>query len=246
MKKILTSILLTAAFGAVGQTNLTLLDDAHANVSGTIIDVNMTTNTSHTQEILVTNTGSSPKTYKCRRSVLAVDPSDLTQFCWGGLCYGYTTNVSSMSVTVNPGDTIDFVHNGFHAIMNTDGVVMTRIVHYQFFETTDANDTVGVTMRYNVVAGINENAKADGTMAAAFPNPASSLVNIKYSLNAYTDKAKLVLVDMLGKKVKELELTEKEGQAKLNVLDLNAGIYFYSILIDGKAIATKKLVISAN
>lgn len=246
MKKILTSALLLGSMIGFGQSSMVLMDDMKMNVSSTIIDVNMTTNSAHTQELLVTNTSSSAKSYKVRRSILAVDPSDLTQFCWGGLCYGYTTNVSSMTLTVNPGDTVDFVGNGFHAIMNTDGVVMTRTVHYQFYDVANANDSVGVTIRYNVVAGIAENTKADGTISNAFPNPANSLVTVKYAMNAYSEKGQIVFYDMLGKKVKDIELTEKEGQAKINVSDLNQGVYFYSFLIDGKAITTKKLVISGK
>ena len=51
---------------------------------------------------------------------------------------------------------------------------------------------------------------------------------------------------MVGKIVKETELTDKKGTAKINVDDLNSGIYFYSFIVDGKAISTKKLVISSK
>jgi hypothetical protein len=51
---------------------------------------------------------------------------------------------------------------------------------------------------------------------------------------------------MLGKMVKQLVLDEKQGVAKINVSDLNSGVYFYSFLVDEKAIVTKKLVVSTK
>ena len=49
---------------------------------------------------------------------------------------------------------------------------------------------------------------------------------------------------MLGKSIKAIALTDKKGTAKVNVDDLNPGIYFYSFVVDGKAISTKRLVVS--
>lgn len=244
MKKILTLVLSCFVIAGFSQSAIKLLDENDALIDGTIVDINMTPSSSHTEEVFVTNTGSTAEVFKVRRTVLMVDASDATQFCWGGLCYGFTTNVSSLTLTINPGDTLGFVDGGFHALYTTGSAVGTRLVHYNFFDNTDSNDSTGVTLRYNVSVGINESVKADGNIYNAFPNPATALISVKYDMNQYADKGKIVFHDMLGKKVKELELTDKQGTAKISVADLNAGVYFYTLMVNDKAIATKKIVVS--
>jgi hypothetical protein len=215
------------------------------NITGSIKDINITPGSSHTAEIWVTNTAASAKTYKVRRTILSMDAGDLTQFCWGGLCYGYTTNTSSLTVTVNPGDTIDFVENGFHALFSAGSANVTRTVHYQFYDMADNADSSGVTMRYNSVVGVSENSRV-ASISNAFPNPASAAVSLKYDLNGQSGKARIVMYDMLGKKVKDTELTDRAGTARISVAELNAGVYFYTLMVEDKAITTKKLVISSK
>jgi len=76
----------------------------------------------------------------------------------------------------------------------------------------------------------------------AYPNPASSVVNIDYALNR--DNAQIVLYNILGASVYEQPLKGQEGKATINVSDFASGIYFYTIKINGKAIESKKLIIN--
>jgi hypothetical protein len=80
------------------------------------------------------------------------------------------------------------------------------------------------------------------TTNRAYPNPATSVVNIDYALNR--ESAQIALYNILGVQVYEQTLNSQEGTAKINVSDFTSGIYFYTIKIDGKAIETKKFVIS--
>jgi hypothetical protein len=246
MKKIFTSICILASITcAKSQGSLVVMDDAFNMVTNTIIDLNVTASSSTTTELLVKNTAATTKSFKCRRYVYTVDAADMTQFCWGGLCYGYTTNVSSLSESCAPGDTIDFASGGFHGIMNTSAATITRVVHYQFYDVANPLDSTGVTIRYNIVSGVNE-AQKNGTISNAFPNPANSTISVKYDINEYAQNGRIILYDMLGKKVKEVALADKEGTAKINVSDLNQGVYFYTFFVDDKAISTKKLVITSK
>ncbi|HEY0029598.1 MAG TPA: T9SS type A sorting domain-containing protein [Bacteroidia bacterium] len=246
MKKIITTICLLAAGSFTFGQSLGILDEAHVNVSNTIYDVNLMANTSLTTEMLVYNSDATAHSYKCRRTIYTMDATDSTQFCWGGLCYNWGTNVSSLSLSVNPGDTVDFAEFGFHAIFMSKLATTTRLVHYQFYDVSNINDSTGVTIRYNFSTGVDETAKISGSISHAFPNPASSLVSVKYDMNDYAQKGQILFYDMLGNKVKEIALTDKKGTAKISVDDLNAGVYFYSFVIDGKAISTRKLVVSAK
>ena len=182
----------------------------------------------------------------CGRTIYTVYAGDLTQFCCGGLCYTYTQNTSSQTLVCDPGDTLDFVENGFHAIFQSGPAMVTRLVHYQFYDVANNNDSTGITIRYNAVVGVNESARPVATIGNAFPNPAAAVTAIKYDMSEFAGKGKIVLHDMLGKTVKEIELADKAGTAKINVAELNAGVYFYSFVVDDKVVATRKLVVSSK
>jgi len=97
---------------------------------------------------------------------------------------------------------------------------------------------------FNIKFGDAENAVTEPviTINSAYPNPASSVVNIDYAVNK--DNAQVVFYNILGVQVYEQMLNGREGTAKVNILDFASGIYFYTIKINGKAIETKKLIIS--
>lgn len=246
MKKIITFFTLIAISIVGFAQSAKVLDMLDNDISNTFFDVAIGANQSVITELLVTNTDVASHTYKCRRTIFTVAVDDSTQFCWGGLCYNWPTNLSSVSLAISPGDTVDFAEYGFHAIFNSKMSTMTRYVHYQFFDISNPNDSTGVTLKYNSTVGVNEMEKIGGTISNAYPNPAANSVSVKYDINEFSNSGTIVFYDMLGKAVKEVVLSDKKGTAKINVDDLNSGIYFYTFLVDGKAISTKKLVVSSK
>ncbi|MBR1769058.1 MAG: T9SS type A sorting domain-containing protein [Bacteroidales bacterium] len=79
---------------------------------------------------------------------------------------------------------------------------------------------------------------------SASPLPASSYTNISYSIPAQYNKADIVIRNPLGAVTAKYRVqTGKVGKLTLDVSDFNSGIYFYSIIADGKTLSTKKLII---
>ncbi|MCE9539637.1 MAG: T9SS type A sorting domain-containing protein [Bacteroidetes bacterium] len=244
MKKIATTLFLISSVILGYSQNIVLLDDNHNVISNTTIDISVDSSTNTAKEILVKNAGSIADTIKVVRTIYSVDGDDQTQFCWGGLCYLFSTNISSLSLTIAAGDTVDFAENGFHAIFNSGTNCVTRLVHYKFYNIHNFSDSTGITLRYLCSTGVNELKKVGGNISSAYPNPSNSLVSFKYDLKEFSEKGVIKFYNMLGKTVKEVVLTDKQGVTKINVLDLDAGIYFYSFIVDDKIISTKKMVIN--
>lgn len=246
MKKIATtlSLLLCIIYGY--SQNIVLLDDNKNVISNTIVTVNVAPSSSSTLEILVKNVGSVADTIKVLRTVYSVDGADLTQFCWGGLCYLYTTNTSSLSLAIAPGDTVNYAENGFHSIFNAGAATVTRYVHYKFYNMHNYSDSTGVTLRYMSSSGVADLSEETGVISNAYPNPANSFLSVKYDASGSASKCGIVFYDMLGKSVKEIILDDKQGIAKINVGDLRDGIYFYSLKLNDKTVSTKRLVVSHN
>jgi hypothetical protein len=89
----------------------------------------------------------------------------------------------------------------------------------------------------------DELATASASLGAAYPNPAQEQVFIPYSLPAGSRQAKVVLRDITGREVSSYAVKQKQGNLPVNVIKLPQGIYLYTLEVDGKPIATKKLAV---
>lgn len=79
-----------------------------------------------------------------------------------------------------------------------------------------------------------------------YPNPFNPETSISYTLKA-DSKVKLSVYNMKGEKLTDIvDKLQKAGSHKVNFSaeGLTSGIYFYSLELDGKSIATKKMVIT--
>lgn len=75
------------------------------------------------------------------------------------------------------------------------------------------------------------------------PNPAANNITVYYRLDKATESAKIVIINMLGKKINQFILTREGTTMDINCSDLTDGIYFYTLIVDGYAIETKKMII---
>ena len=77
------------------------------------------------------------------------------------------------------------------------------------------------------------------------PNPASSSTRISYVLPDNASKATIQVLDLkTGALVKELPLTQTERNVELSLRDLNAGMYGYTLIVDGQRVDSKLLEVS--
>jgi hypothetical protein len=249
MKKLLLSSAFVFGLASVisAQSLVVLLKGTSTNITGTTINVDSVINGDPYQAMVcntvdVKNVGSSTMTVRCSRNVVSAIPGSENSFCWGSGCYSTATNTSPIlqSPDIAPGAMSSTFVGDYKPSLNPGATTIT----YRYYDNANPSDYAEVTVVYNATAsGIEESGKADGSISNAYPNPASSLVSVKYDMNQFANNGKIVFYDMLGKKVKDVELTEKQGLAKINVADLTAGLYFYTFVIDDKTIATKKIVI---
>ncbi len=76
-----------------------------------------------------------------------------------------------------------------------------------------------------------------------YPNPASEFVAFRYQLKASETNAKIILRNVLGKEVGIFKLDSHTEKLSISVQDYVAGMYFYTLSIDGKNLVTRKLLI---
>ena len=75
------------------------------------------------------------------------------------------------------------------------------------------------------------------------PNPFAEQTTISYSIPATTTSAQILFYNTNGTMIKNVPISAT-GQGQINVYanDLSNGIYSYTLIVDGKIIATKKMV----
>lgn len=79
------------------------------------------------------------------------------------------------------------------------------------------------------------------------PNPTANVTNIRYNVPENTKTAQLVMFDISGKTIRQIQLNSfPNGIINVDVAGLANGTYAYSIMVDGKLHHTRKMVVSKN
>ncbi|HAS41764.1 MAG TPA: hypothetical protein DCS93_14895 [Microscillaceae bacterium] len=77
------------------------------------------------------------------------------------------------------------------------------------------------------------------------PNPAGRGTSIGYALDNSVNKATITVYDWNGKPVKTYSLAQRgEGNLTIGANELKPGMYTYVLLVDGKALDTKRMIIT--
>lgn len=99
----------------------------------------------------------------------------------------------------------------------------------------------------NNVSINNENVINKYILYQNYPNPFNNSTIIKYQINK-NSYIKIILYDILGKEIATLiNKKQSSGEYKINFstddYNLNSGIYYYKLIVNGEVSKTKKLVI---
>ena len=160
-------------------------------------------------------------------------------FCWGQ-CFSPDVFVSPNPVTVAANSVTDEEALGFHVLFDASllGKVQMRYSAYDERNTSE-RVTINVVFK-NSGVGVHEAATVH--FGQAFPNPASSVVNFDYNINA-GDRACVSVYNLLGQEVKNQQVNGLQGRLSVSVSDFKEGIYFCKLFVNGCAVKTEKFVV---
>lgn len=75
------------------------------------------------------------------------------------------------------------------------------------------------------------------------PNPFAEKTVITYTIPQSVQEAQIVFYDATGSLIKTIDIRERgNGQINVYAQDLSSGTYTYSLVADGKVVATKRMV----
>ncbi|MDB5233887.1 MAG: hypothetical protein JWR44_880 [Hymenobacter sp.] len=171
---------------------------------------------------------------------------------------GNTTNDADIR-TITAGDVVtwNFVGQSSHPTASDNGQWATFTTNRSItFNTAgtfpyhcDAHGAPG-SGQYGVLTVIPRtttatlDARAAGIEVSVFPNPSHGQITVQLNQKAGAD-VKLRLSNIIGQDIRTIALKPELTTTGLPVdlSDLHAGVYFYSLLVDGKVVTTKRLVL---
>lgn len=164
----------------------------------------------------------------------------LNLFCYGITCYPPSTDISSVPDTILIGG----ADNSFKSQLLPNQSIGVSNVKYCFYEQSNIADSVCIRFVYSVTAvGIEDVAK-NASFSKPSPNPAKGFTAFTYDLQGNTQAFVIEVYNMLGSKVKTVEVAEQRGALLMSTEELENGIYFCSLVSEGKVYLTQKLLVA--
>lgn len=244
MKKIFT--LLTLSVGMVSFSQMELHKEGVALGSAISIDsassssdhfaLGETTN----DKVYIVNTGSTEETVTFQRVRRYHKAGWTDQVCDDLICFD-ASNTQTWNRPGNPPLTLAAGDSSvFEPKVYTHGIdgcsIYTYIIKYGGFQSY--GDSVQVTYTIGGIDCFLGTDEMETTLDySVYPNPANEVLTISISEN----NTSISIFDIVGKNVAEMKLIN--GTNSLNIENLNAGVYFYSIKRNGNIIETKKLIV---
>ena len=189
----------------------------------------------------VKNTTGADMDVKVKRYEISYGAGAESYFCWklcyskiaAGVIYEWPTppNPAANDLRTVGANSID-TNLYAHYVPNTS----CDFAKYRYvaFDANNPNDSVWIDVEFDFPVGIEEN----NVEASAYPNPASSVLNINIDADSYNG-LQLTMINILGEKVAEQTITSNTVQ--INVDSYTPGIYFYSISDKNGILTTKKI-----
>jgi hypothetical protein len=191
--------------------------------------------------ITITNVSNSPKDVIVERVLNNIIPGHVSYFCWVN-CYSAQVSVSPDHITLQAGEDTSI----FRADLETNAIPGVSYVNYCFYDQNNPSDSVCVEYVFDITTGIQDIPSDKNFISKAYPNPSATVTNFFVNVAKGSKDARIKFYNMLGAQVKEVQVTDFRNSTRVNLAGLKPGIYFYSLVVDGKSTGTAKLMISKD
>lgn len=116
----------------------------------------------------------------------------------------------------------------------------------QFYRDLLINNSSKNTEARVMASQVQENGVEKIRVSNIYPNPANDYAYIDYTVNGSFTSANVSFFNLLGKELAEYPLSKSNDKLRINTSSWESGIYMYQLIIDGRKIATKKLLVRHN
>lgn len=81
------------------------------------------------------------------------------------------------------------------------------------------------------------------TISNIYPNPANDQAELDFVTSSSLREARLIIYNVLGTQMQDTPLNKSERKIRINTREMPTGLYFYQLSVDGKKVATKKMLV---
>jgi hypothetical protein len=161
-------------------------------------------------------------------------------FCVGDDCLD--PSVEEIGRKLEPGASLENVYYALETglVGGTTHVSITILNRQNLVETISAEFAVSISDHTEKSALFQSR---DITLFDVYPNPVSDFANIDYSVHNEAVDAQIILHNILGNLVGTYTLPGLDTKAKISALELPAGVYFYTLVVNDEGVMTRKLII---
>ncbi len=188
------------------------------------------------QYVRVKNNTASLKSVLLKKYDLLKSGNATFSFCWAE-CYPPETNLSPVSIIINPGEYCDNFSAEFEA--EDQG---TSYVLYTFFDESNTTDSISFYIEYKCSTNAVQSF-TDIKSISAFPNPAKNHVNFTYTVQNI-DNVSLRIYNMTGEIIYQEPLKVGNNKLTVDISSFPTGIYMYAIYGNNRNLVSKKLIIT--
>jgi len=232
MRLIATICFLWLAIGQINAQNFDLLDRVD----------NFNASFSQTLKIpmKIKNLSDKAQFYVVRLADAELSGTQKGYFCLDKTCL--ESGITEFSKKIEAGATLE----GLYYVLETGLVAGQYPIKFEIF----ARGNIQSSIIHSVNVNIDEKQpktfvyqSKDITLHDVYPNPVVDQAFIEYRLHTESVKAKLIVHNILGSSMSNIELPYSESKAKIQAEDLTPGVYFYTLYLDNIGVVTRKLIV---
>lgn len=167
-----------------------------------------------------------------------VDSSTNWMF-FGGTEYPF--GVDTTGVHTIAGTTTDESFEMFYA---PDGHAGQTQIVYTFLDPTQQSGYALFWIIFDAsTTGISDETLRNVTFSAPYPNPSDSYVNFDFDIPNEVNRADILITNLLGAVVYEGTIGSHSGSKRIDVSNLESGIYFATLRLDNQIASTQKVLV---
>ena len=188
----------------------------------------------------IRNTTAKSQFYIIRKLQSDLGSTQKGYFCFDKTCL--EQGIEEFSKRIEPGETLQTLFYVLESGMQGG----QSSVRFQIFAKGNPVEAVDYAVSISVQ---EKNQKPvifqskDITIEDVYPNPVQDLAFMKYQIHNESVEAKVVIHNILGRAINEIELSPSEDRVKIQTDELVSGIYFYTLYLDNNGVLTRKLII---
>ena len=157
-----------------------------------------------------------------------------------GLCYAPFVDITD-PVELEQGETKEFsMHYTADDYLLVLGLAQSMTCYIYREDNPGDRFVINVVFKYSLDNVVDYSSSE--VFSNAYPVPASDVVNFDYNF-ASSVNAEIAIFNMMGQEVLRTAVEGLQGKTSISVSDLPDGVYFFSLIVDGKTEKSSKIII---